>query len=118
MKEREVGELQTINQQVMMDLIGNDRNEIIRFQQQFLLQAKQSLQHIATFYRTEQLAKIKEEAHFLKTSAKAVGAEICAHHLQTLEDSSQEQDKATCKLHIQSLSEELKRVYHYITPNA
>ncbi|MBQ4847213.1 Hpt domain-containing protein, partial [Pseudoalteromonas sp. MMG005] len=62
---------------------------------------KQSLQHIATLYRTEQLDKIKEEAHFLKTSAKAIGAEICAHHLQTLEDSSLGQDKAICKLHIQ-----------------
>jgi len=111
MHNKDLSDLKTINQQVMIDLIGDVKAEIVHFQQQFLRQAKTSLQHIAQLYRQEQFNKIKDEAHFLKTSAKAIGAELCAYHLQTLEYASLAQDKIKCKQHIHNLSNELKQVY-------
>ncbi|CAM4207858.1 Hpt domain-containing protein [Pseudoalteromonas byunsanensis] len=103
--------LQVLNEQVMHELLGDDESEINNFRQQFLQQAKSSLQKIASFYREQQFKQIKDEAHYLKTSAKAIGAERCAYYLQQLEDASLALDKAQCKNHIQSLSNEIKGVF-------
>lgn len=55
MNEHEIANLKIINQQVMIDLIGNDHNEIMRFQQQFLVQAKLTThRHIISYRATRQ----------------------------------------------------------------
>ncbi|MCF6434249.1 MULTISPECIES: Hpt domain-containing protein [unclassified Pseudoalteromonas] len=103
--------LQVLNEQVMLELLGDDTTEINSFRQQFLQQAKSSLQKIAALYREQQFKQIKDEAHYLKTSAKAIGAERCAYYLQQIEDASLALDKVQCKQHIQTLSEEIKGVF-------
>ncbi|CAH9050451.1 hypothetical protein PSECIP111951_00195 [Pseudoalteromonas holothuriae] len=109
--------LKTLNEDVMLELLGDDRDEINSFRQQFLVQAKNSLQKIAGYYRQNQIKAIKDEAHYLKTSAKAIGAERCAYYLQQLEDTTQTHAtenirKQQCRAYIESLSNEIKSVFH------
>ncbi|MBD1583762.1 Hpt domain-containing protein [Pseudoalteromonas sp. S16_S37] len=103
--------LQTLNEDVMLELLGDDLEEINSFRQQFLVQAKGSLQKIADHYRQDKLKEIKEEAHYLKTSAKAIGAERCAYFLQELEDAALDLEKQKCRAYIESLSNEIKNVF-------
>ena len=86
-----------LNREIMIDLIGNEPELIKQFEIDFLKQAKVSLQKIADMYNASQIAAIAEEAHFLKTSAKAVGAEQISHLLQALEMSGSAQNKPACR---------------------
>ncbi len=98
----------------MIGLIGNDPEMIRQFEIDFLRQAKISLNKIAAMYNDSRLSEIREEAHFLKTSAKAIGAEQTSYLLQALENSGLEQDKVECKNLILKIKEALKRVHGVI----
>ena len=100
-----------LNKDVMKNLIGDDKAMIRKFEIEFLQQAKASLAKIAQLYSSGQLIEIKEEAHFLKTSAKAVGAEQVAYLLGSLEGSALTQSSGECKQAIVSINDALKNVY-------
>ena len=77
--------LKVLNRNVMIALIGDDQPQIRQFEIDFLKQAQVSIKKITGYYQNDEFEQIKEEAHFLKTSAKAVGAEQSAMHLEALE---------------------------------
>jgi len=104
-------DLAILNRNVMVELIGDDESLIKQFEMEFLRQAKLSLGKIVTLYNQSEIRAIKEEAHFLKTSAKAVGAEQTAELLQQLEVLSLDSNKPECKKVIVNISESVKKVY-------
>jgi len=106
--------LQVLNRNVMIQLIGNEPEMIRQFEIDFLKQAKVSLRKILAMYNDSQILEIQEEAHFLKTSAKAVGAEQTSYLLQALEQSGLDQDKAKCKTLILQIKEALQSVHGVI----
>lgn len=107
-------QLEVLNRDVMIALIGNEPEMIRQFEIDFLKQAKISLNKIVIMYNDSRIAEIKEEAHFLKTAAKAVGAEQTSYLLQALEQSGLEQDKIRCKDLILQIKEALQRVHGVI----
>ncbi|ATC93739.1 Hpt domain-containing protein [Pseudoalteromonas tunicata] len=104
-------QLKTLNPQTLKDLIGNEPNEIIQFRIRFLQQAQDNLKALVTQFNHDQFDEIKENAHFLKTSAKAIGAEVTADLLQQLEICALNQQKKRCKFLIKSITDEIKLVY-------
>ncbi|WP_440873718.1 Hpt domain-containing protein [Thalassotalea sp. PLHSN55] len=105
-------EKKVLNREVMKNLIGDDDMALIRkFEIEFLQQAKVSMAKIVQLFGSNKLVEIKEEAHFLKTSAKAIGAEQVAEHLENLEQAGLDQDKEKCKALIMLSNQGLKAVY-------
>lgn len=102
----------------MLDLIGDDPVMIRQFEIDFLKQAKESLLKIIQMYNQGSLIGVKEEAHFLKTSAAAVGAEQTSHLLKALENSGNAEDKPQCKNLILKLKVSLKQVHGVITDDS
>ena len=100
-----------LNRQTMQDLVGDDAELIKQFETDFLKQAKTSLGKIVQLFNDNQLPEIKEEAHFLKTSARAIGAEQAAELLQELEYAGLAADKGECKALIVKLNQAVKLVY-------
>jgi len=105
---------QILNRSVMIALIGDDEQMARHFEIEFLKQAKASLAIIIENFNSENYVGIKEEAHYLKTSASAVGAEITANLLQELEGIALQNDKAKCKQQIKSLHQSVSQVYEVI----
>ena len=103
--------LLTLNKQTLVDLIGNEPEELYQFRLRFLQQAKESLKKLVQLYNADSYNEIKEEAHFLKTSAKAIGAEKTAQFLQQLEHEALNGHKINCKLLIKNINSEIKLVY-------
>lgn len=105
---------QILNKDILISLIGDDAELAKQFEIEFLSQAQTSLVNIKNLYLQGKYIDIKEEAHFLKTSARAVGAEQCAHYLQCLEDVSLTQKKIECKHLIKELIVSVKQVHHEV----
>ena len=110
--------LKVLNKNIMLDLIGDDPVMIRQFEIDFLKQAKESLLKIIQMYNQGSLIGVKEEAHFLKTSAAAVGAEQTSHLLKALENSGNAEDKPQCKNLILKLKVSLKQVHGVITDDS
>ena len=104
-----------INPNVMKDLIGDDQQMIRKFEIEFLQQAKISIDKIVCSYKEEHFDNIKEESHYLKTSAKAIGAEQTAELLEQLEQLAVDNNKLLCKQQIIMINGALKRVYGVIS---
>lgn len=102
---------QVLNRQVIKSLVGNEPEIIKQFETDFISQAKQTLQTIKFQFNSGQIVEIKEEAHFLKTSAKAVGAEQTAALLQELEESAMGEKKGECKQLIVNIFHSVQEVY-------
>lgn len=100
-----------LNKQTMRSLIGDDDALREKFEIDFLKQGKQSLRKMTALFNESQFELIQQEAHFLKTSAKAVGAEQVAAILQELETIALSSDGVACKEMIISLNTALKQVY-------
>ncbi|WP_394391811.1 Hpt domain-containing protein [Shewanella woodyi] len=103
--------LKVLNKDIMLDLIGDDPVMIRQFEIDFLKQAKESLQKIILMYNNDSFKAVKEEAHYLKTSAAAVGAEQTSHLLKALETSGEVGDKQQCKHLILEIKSSLKQVH-------
>ena len=99
-----------LNRDILIGLIGNDPEMAREFEQEFLQQANSSLVKLVGFYNKSQMPQIKDEAHYLKTSAKAVGAEQTAALLQELEVVATNADKAKCKQLIKLVNDAVTRV--------
>ena len=106
--------LKILNRNVMFELIGDDKPLMKKFEIEFLQQAKKSIAKLSAAYSSSNFNAIKEESHFLKTSAKAVGAEISAHYLQQLEDESPNNNKEQCKELIILINNSVQQVYGVI----
>ncbi|GGI88465.1 hypothetical protein GCM10007978_27730 [Shewanella hanedai] len=102
--------LEILNKNIMLDLIGDDPVMIKQFEIDFLKQAKESLQKLILMYNQGSFSGVKEEAHFLKTSAAAVGAEQTSYLLKALELSGEEEDKPKCKRLIVNIKTSLQQV--------
>jgi len=105
---------QVLNKDVMINLIGNEPETIKQFEVDFIKQAHQAMKTIITQYNTNNFAEIKETAHFLKTSAHAIGAEQTAALLEKLEEISASHDKEKCKEYIILINNAIKQVYKVI----
>lgn len=105
-----------LNNDVLTDLIGDDDLELIRkFKVDFLKQAQLSMKKIVTAFKASQFPAIKEEAHFLKTSAKAIGAEQTGALLEALEQCALSNDAEQCKHYIVQINHSVKAVYEVIS---
>ena len=105
---------QVLDRSVIIALIGDDPELARKFELEFLKQAKESLKKLTECFNGNDYAQLREEAHFLKTSAKAVGAHITANLLQQLENISDQKDKAQSKKLIIQVSQAIKQVYGVI----
>ncbi|QYJ89173.1 MULTISPECIES: Hpt domain-containing protein [Shewanella] len=105
---------QILNPKIMRDLIGNDPALIAQFKQDFVAQARTSLRELATHYNNREFAGLKQKAHFLKTSAKAIGAEEVADKLQQLEYAALGEDMPQCKQLIIQLKNALQSLIEVI----
>ncbi|MGJ8693656.1 MAG: Hpt domain-containing protein [Thalassotalea sp.] len=103
-----------LNKNVMVDLIGNEPETIRKFEVEFIKQAHASMKSIIAQYKQDDFNQIKETAHFLKTSARAVGAEQTGDLLESLEKIALMKDKAQCKEHIILINNAIKQVYEVI----
>lgn len=100
-----------LDRAVIKSLVGDDPEVIKQFEMDFVMQAKQKLQSIKQLFNQGELTVIKEEAHFLKTSAKAVGAEQTAELLEVLEQAALDKQVAECKQLIISIFHSVQDVY-------
>lgn len=104
-----------LNTQTLTGLIGEDDPALIRkFQVDFLKQAKESMAKIVALFKNNQLSQIKEEAHFLKTSAKAIGAEQVGFLLEAMEKIALEGNSDKCRQQIVQINDGVKKVYEAI----
>ena len=103
--------LKILNREGMKALIGDDMEMIKKFEVEFLQQAKVSISKFADAYKQDAYEELKEEAHFLKTLAKAIGAEVLAEHLEQLEHTALDNDKQQCKQQIIAINNSVKQVY-------
>ena len=102
---------QVLNRQIIQDLIGDDPDLIKQFEMDFMFQAKERLKKIKDQFNQGQIKAIKEDAHFLKTSAQAIGAEQAAACLEQLEKSAWENKATECKQLIISTFHSIEEVY-------
>ncbi|GLX80405.1 hypothetical protein tinsulaeT_37450 [Thalassotalea insulae] len=108
---------QVLNKEVMINLIGDDQVAARKFEIEFLKQAKDSIAEITAYFNQERFKEISEAAHYLKTSANAIGAEITADHLQQLENCAINQDSMQCKQQIIEIHQAVKQVYAEVVNN-
>ena len=97
----------SLNPQVMIELIGDDKASARKFYSDFLQQAKSSCGLLKQAYQDSAYQELKDHAHFLKTSAKAVGAEVLAEQLQELEEQALANNQAQCAELIRAIHTEL-----------
>ncbi|TLX48044.1 Hpt domain-containing protein [Pseudoalteromonas phenolica] len=102
--------LQTLNNDTIIDLIGNEPIKIKKFQHEFLIQSASSLKEIVNYFNSNDFFNIKESAHFLKTSAKAIGAERSAYFLESIEEQCLVNNKPAIKQLLIKLNTELKAI--------
>ncbi|KMT66238.1 Hpt domain-containing protein [Catenovulum maritimum] len=81
------------DESIMHSLIGEEPELISEYQLEFYKQSITTLKEIALLFNKKDFQALKESAHFLKTSAKAIGAMRCASTLQALEDTAREANK-------------------------
>lgn len=74
-----------LNPKMMQDLIGNDPELIAQLKKDFTPQAQLCLKELAGHYNDREFEPLRLAAHFLKTSAKAIGAEEVTEILQQIE---------------------------------
>ncbi|MGB0938736.1 MAG: Hpt domain-containing protein [Colwellia sp.] len=79
---------QLLNPKTMIDILGDDEDSIKEFRLLFIEQSTQCLPELRELLRMQSFDKLKLKAHYLKTSARAVGAEKSALQLYKLENSA------------------------------
>jgi CheY-like chemotaxis protein/HPt (histidine-containing phosphotransfer) domain-containing protein len=89
-------ELPILSHNVLIDFIGNDKNSINEFYIEFMQQADTSMKFLTMHFNARNFEKISEEAHFLKTSAMAIGAQRTGQILHILEDKAREKSTKEC----------------------
>ncbi|KID55884.1 hypothetical protein JF50_16190 [Pseudoalteromonas luteoviolacea] len=93
----QINELQTLNRRTIEELVGDEPAKIAKFHFEFLKQASVVLKSIVKSFNISDFNELKSQAHYLKTSAKAVGAERCAYFLETIENYSLDENKPAIK---------------------
>lgn len=89
--------LQVFNRNTMVELLGDDDSLIAQFIEQFLEQAKSCVPQLIHEFKAKEYTSLKETAHFFKTSAKAIGAEVVGEILQEIEYSAEEKSDEKLK---------------------
>lgn len=106
--------LQVLNREIMIDLVGDDHDYIQKCELNFIKQAQTNYNEIVAAFKQNDFTEIKDKAHFLKTSASAIGAEQLAHSLQELEHLAAGEHSSSCKKLIVDISKSIKLVYEEI----
>ncbi len=105
-----------INHATLTGLLGDDQVAIRQFQLVFLKDARISLKNQSQLLAETRFQEVKEEVHYLKTSALSVGAEQVAATLQKMEQASLDRDQAHCHKLFLQLQKCLKQ-YHQVLQN-
>ncbi|MDK2596651.1 Hpt domain-containing protein [Pseudoalteromonas obscura] len=111
----QLDQLKTLNHNTIIELVGDEPAKIHKFHIEFLKQSSAILRTIIQSFNSDDFSEIKNQAHFLKTSAKAVGAERSAYFLETIESYSLERNKAAIKQVIIKLNGEFKAIKKELT---
>lgn len=106
--------LAVLNRDIMKELIGDDMEYIKKCELDFIKQAQGTYNEIVGAFKQGDFRLIKDKAHFLKTSSKAIGAEQLSHLLQELEHRSLGADASGCKTLIVHTGKSIKTVYEEI----
>ena len=105
-----MSEIPVYDPNVLTSLIGDDQESINEYKSEFIKQCVPSLREIAAAFNKNDKNAVKEAAHYLKTSAKAVGAMRCASRLQAIEDTALAEQRAELKQHITQLQMDIRDV--------
>ncbi|KZN43972.1 Hpt domain-containing protein [Pseudoalteromonas luteoviolacea] len=108
-------ELKTLNRNTIIDLVGDEPDKIRKFHAEFLAQAATVLKTIVQSFNINDFGELKSQAHFLKTSARAVGAERSAYFLETIERYSLTKNKSAIKQIIIKLNGEFIAIKKELT---
>ncbi|WP_440904211.1 Hpt domain-containing protein [Catenovulum sp. SX2] len=105
-----MSEIPVYDPNVLTGLIGDDIESIQQYKSEFLQQCVPSLREIAAAFNKNDKHAVKEAAHYLKTSAKAVGAMRCANRLQAIEEAAMAEQRAVLKQHITQLQQDIRDI--------
>ncbi|MDK1288020.1 Hpt domain-containing protein [Pseudoalteromonas umbrosa] len=111
----QLDELKTLNRNTIIELVGDEPTKIAKFHVEFLKQASVVLKSIVKSFNISDFKELKSQAHYLKTSARAVGAERCAYFLETIESYSLDQNKPAIKQVIIKLNGEFGAIKKELT---
>ena len=103
-----------INMAVLNDMFGESSDKPHSFLKKFVPQAEQLIKEILGALKQQDIEKITFNAHKLKSSARAVGAEQLADIFEQLEQVSKEQNMMLIEQSCKPISEEMKKVSDYI----
>ncbi len=98
------------NRQPLIDLIGDNESLIAEYQQAFMRQALNSLDALASKLDHHDFSGVKETAHFLKTSARVVGADYILECLDKLENAALSYSLAACRGCMEKLSHAVREL--------
>ncbi|WP_111977688.1 Hpt domain-containing protein [Algibacillus agarilyticus] len=101
---------------ILSSLIGNEEDLINEYKQEFIKQSITSLKTIALNYNKHDYHAMKEDAHYLKTSAKALGALQCAQRLQAIENAALKEDKNLLKQLVMELKTDVQNIKKVFKP--
>lgn len=111
-------QMQLLNPETMAELLGDDTELINQFKQQFLEQAHECLPKLIKEFKQSSFEDMKETAHFLKTSARAVGAEQMSYLLQDIEQNCLDLQVDALKQQIVALNQSIIEVKEAIHGNS
>ncbi|MER2491998.1 Hpt domain-containing protein [Catenovulum sediminis] len=105
-----MSEIPIYDPEVLVSLIGDDQPLIEEYKKEFVKQCVPTLRGIAAAFNKNENTEVKDQAHYLKTSAKAIGAMRCAARLQKIEDCALSDDRVSLKQHITLLQNDIRDV--------
>tara|TARA_R110002167_G_scaffold114348_1_gene288044 strand:+ start:69472 stop:74622 length:5151 start_codon:yes stop_codon:yes gene_type:complete len=103
-----------INMAVLNDMFGEDSDKAHFFLKKFVPQAELLIKEITDAVKQQDSETITFNAHKLKSSARAVGAEKLANIFEQLEQASKEENIKLIEQYFKYISEEMKKVSDYI----
>lgn len=102
--------LPILDNKVLLGLLGGNKSQLRAFQLEFLLEASVTVEKISLAKNKVDFDSIKNMAHYLCSSATAVGASRFANTLMQLEESAEQREKSRCDECFLELLQQLKLV--------
>jgi HPt (histidine-containing phosphotransfer) domain-containing protein len=96
--------------EALRDLVGDDIDEIKSIYAEFLEDLKQVFVKLIKSTKAKDYPAVKHDAHYLKTSAYAVGTHKLAKLLESIESAALKEDDSTLLFCIGELKEEAIKV--------
>lgn len=99
----------------LRDLVGDDADEIKSIYLEFLQELKQVFVEIIKMTKRKDFSGVKDQAHYLKTSAYGVGTHKLAKLLGAVESAALNEDMATILFCVGQIKDEAVKIQAEIT---